>query len=324
MAEEILDIAVGVLVDPQHRVLIARRRADTPGAERWEFPGGKQEADESIADCLARELAEEIGVTHPVGRTLIRFVHRRGPRPVRLHVVRIDRWTGEPAGREGQEIAWREPRELDALDMLPATGVILSALALPPVYTITPAIGRGRAAREAWFESLERALRTRAADATKPFIRLRQPQLDDDDYAALARRVLDNARPYGARVLLDRAASLVERLGAHGLHASGRRAQRLDRRPLDGSYWFGLSAHNGDDLAHAHAIDADFATLSPVAVTETHPEMRPMGWPRFEDVRSDHAVPVYALGGLGLDDLATARDHYAQGVAGIRGFWPGT
>ncbi|RJS92201.1 Nudix family hydrolase [Salinisphaera sp. Q1T1-3] len=319
-----IDIAVGVLVDSRGRVLIARRRPDTPGAGFWEFPGGKREPDESIETCLSRELAEEIGVTNLRSRPLIRFTHDRGPRPVRLHVARIDQWTGEAAGREGQAVRWCDRDALSGVELLPATDVILAALSLPPVYLITPPVGRTREARESWFSALDRALRHQGTPDTPPMLRLRQPQLEDDDYAALARDVLVRARPFSARVLLDRSAALVERLNAHGLHWSARRAQRADDRPIGRDRWFAVSTHDSDELAHAETLGADFATLSPVARTASHPEARPLGWPAFEAYRGERALSVYALGGLGPTDLAPALDHYAQGVAGIREFWPGS
>ena len=62
-----------------------------------------------MRDCLARELAEEIGVSDcRLDTPLIRFTHTKGERPVRLHVWRIDHWQGEPRGLEGQELAWAE------------------------------------------------------------------------------------------------------------------------------------------------------------------------------------------------------------------------
>lgn len=49
------------------RVLLARRAQGQKNAGLWEFPGGKVEAGESDADCLAREIWEELGVRGQVG-----------------------------------------------------------------------------------------------------------------------------------------------------------------------------------------------------------------------------------------------------------------
>jgi 8-oxo-dGTP diphosphatase len=38
-------------------------------------------------------------------------------------------------------------------------------------------------------------------------------------------------------------------------------------------------------------------------------------------LREDSDLPIYAIGGLGRDDLPTARTHGAQGIAAIRGLW---
>jgi 8-oxo-dGTP diphosphatase len=86
--------------------------------------------------------------------------------------------------------------------------------------------------------------------------------------------------------------------------------------------WFGVSCHGADELAHAARIGADFVTLAPVAPTPTHPDARPLGWQRFAALAADASMPVYALGGLGDTDIATARNLGAQGVAAIRAFWP--
>lgn len=56
------DVTCGLIRDQQGELLIARRPDDALLGGLWEFPGGKQEAGESLEDCLARELAEELGI----------------------------------------------------------------------------------------------------------------------------------------------------------------------------------------------------------------------------------------------------------------------
>jgi len=82
-----------------------------------------------------------------------------------------------------------------------------------------------------------------------------------------------------------------------------------------------VSCHDAAEIRHAERIGADFVTVSPVAPTPSHPDARPLGWPAFADCVAGAAVPVYALGGLGSDDFASARRHGGQGVAAIRAFW---
>ena len=61
-ASRVVDVAVGVVLRDDGAVLIGQRPPGKPYAGWWEFPGGKLETGESVADALARELHEELGL----------------------------------------------------------------------------------------------------------------------------------------------------------------------------------------------------------------------------------------------------------------------
>ncbi|MNR62348.1 hypothetical protein D3C85_1843450 [compost metagenome] len=69
-------------------------------------------------------------------------------------------------------------------------------------------------------------------------------------------------------------------------------------------------------------MGVDFITLSPVQATQTHPEAQPLGWELASELLRGFNKPAYLLGGVGPADLAGAWQAGAQGVAGIRAFWP--
>jgi 8-oxo-dGTP diphosphatase len=58
----VIQVAAAIIHNEEGQILIARRRQGKSQAGLWEFPGGKIEQDESIADCLQRELQEEMGI----------------------------------------------------------------------------------------------------------------------------------------------------------------------------------------------------------------------------------------------------------------------
>ena len=103
-----VDVAVGVLIDPQGRFLLTSRPEGKVYAGYWEFPGGKLEAGESVEAALRRELHEEIGIAigavHPWKVELVDYEHAR----VRLHFCKVFEWTGAFEMRERQAMAWQD------------------------------------------------------------------------------------------------------------------------------------------------------------------------------------------------------------------------
>jgi len=106
-ASEIVDVAVGVLIDTAGRFLLTSRPAGKVYAGWWEFPGGKVEAGETVLDALARELHEELGISvddaRPWNTTRMDYAHAR----VRLHFCKVLAWRGAFEMREGQAMAWQ-------------------------------------------------------------------------------------------------------------------------------------------------------------------------------------------------------------------------
>ncbi|MFO8156446.1 MAG: Nudix family hydrolase [Thiohalospira sp.] len=308
-------VAVGILQDSEGRVLVARRPEGVPAGGLWEFPGGKCEPGESVEAALARELIEEVGVRPTTVEPLLNQPARHGAPP--LHFRRVTAWRGTPGGREGQPTAWVAPDELEGWPMPAANASVIRALRLPACYVITPVPDGGVGVEGERFLAV---LQSVAADGM--LVQLRAPGLEAAAYRALAVEALSRVRAVGGRLLLNADPELVVELGADGVHLDGRRLARLEGRPLEPEFLVGASCHGPEDLARAVEHDLDFAVLSPVHATASHPEASPLGWARFTEWVTATPLPVYALGGVGPDDLARARAHGARGIAGIRAFWP--
>ena len=120
-----VDVAVGVLIDSEGRVLLTSRPEGKVYAGYWEFPGGKVEFGESIEAALRRELQEELGITiaaaQPWQVELMDYPHAR----VRLHFCKVFAWTGEFAMLEGQQMAW-QTLPVQVSPVLPGTIPVLA------------------------------------------------------------------------------------------------------------------------------------------------------------------------------------------------------
>lgn len=112
-----LCVAVGVIVNEQQQVLIAKRGEQLHQGGLWEFPGGKVEVGETVSQALARELQEEVGLTVISADPFMVVKHdyndESGKKNVLLDVWRVHRFSGVARGCEGQPIKWVHVEELD-------------------------------------------------------------------------------------------------------------------------------------------------------------------------------------------------------------------
>ncbi|RBP33700.1 8-oxo-dGTPase [Marinobacter pelagius] len=313
-----IHVAVGVIVR-DGRVLIARRPDHVHQGGLLEFPGGKVEPGETVQQALVREIAEETGLSLSESslEPVIGIRHDYGDKRVFLDVWRTSEASGEPEGREGQPVDWLEPDQLRDKDFPVANRPVIRALRLPGALAITGAMTSaddGLAGLEGGLEQLE------ASGAT--CVVLRAPELSPEDYVRFASKAVALCAEQGLTPILHGSPQIFDAVpGAGGLHLPWREAQALVSRPVPESVWLGVSCHDGDQLAHAAALGADYATLGPVQPTRSHPGRPAMGWEQFEALVAQAVIPVYALGGVGPGEAIAARRLGGQGVAGIRFWW---
>lgn len=304
-----IHVAVGVIRSPDQRILISRRAPGAHQGDLWEFPGGKVESGETVQQALYRELSEELDLRTVHTEPLCRVSHDYGDRRVLLDVWTVNEWRGTARGMENQPLRWVPVDELDPKDFPVANRLIIRCLRLHDLLAITPPA-----------DDAQQALSDlrRLTSQHEGLIQLRQPALDGesmDQVLEAAARLPSTVR---RRILLnaDPAHPLCSRFG--GCHLNTRRLREYRQRPVADDLLLGASCHTEGELAMAVELGADYATLSPVQQTASHPGAVTLGWERFGEMLRDIDLPVYAQGGLGRNDLAEARRHGARGVAGIR------
>lgn len=121
---------VAALILRGREVLICQRRADQPMALKWEFPGGKVEAGESLTEALRRELNEELGIEATIGESVARIRHNyKNGGAVDLAFFAVHRYDGELENRIFKEVRWAELRDLPSFDFLAADRTFVRDLA---------------------------------------------------------------------------------------------------------------------------------------------------------------------------------------------------
>jgi 8-oxo-dGTP diphosphatase len=311
MQDKVVEVSAAVLQRPDGSFLLAQRPTGKIWAGYWEFPGGKIEAGETPRRALDRELREELGISVITAYPWISRVFAYPHATVRLNFFRVTEWAGELHPHEGQQFAWQRFPDIAVAPLLPANEPVLRALALPTLYAISNAAELG-------IEPFMRALQARL-DTGLRLILLREKNLPQKELRILARRVVTAAHEQGARILISGDAVLAHQLGADGVHLTS--TQLLELRECPSAELCAASCHSAEELRRAEELGCDFALLSPVLPTQSHPGAPTLGWARFGALAAGSSIPVYALGGLQPGDMQVAWQQGAHGIALMRQAW---
>ncbi|MDH5571836.1 MAG: Nudix family hydrolase [Gammaproteobacteria bacterium] len=308
---ERIHVAAGVIYNRQGEVLITRRAKHVHQGGLWEFPGGKLEADEIVQQALARELEEELGIRVVASEALIRIHYDYPDKKVLLDVWRVSEYAGEAHGREGQPLQWVAPDQLYKFTFPDANLPVVNAACLPDQYLVT-----GAYTDEIDFIS-------RLGNSLKRGIRLLQLRLKDIDKSntSLIEQAVNLCRQYNACVLLNTDVEHSMQFDLGGVHLNSMRLMKYQFRPVDKSKYLAASIHNMIELEQAHKIGVDFIVVSPVHKTLSHQDAIPIGWQGLYELTEASRCPVYALGGMTLEDIHQAKKHGAQGIAAISALW---
>jgi len=120
-------VVTAAIVEDEGRYFVTRRLKGVHLEGLWEFPGGKIEAGESLADGLRRELREELATEVTVGDEVLAVTHHYPDRSVELHFLACT-FLNPPVPVLGQEMRWVPRAELRSLDFPPADEELIRVL----------------------------------------------------------------------------------------------------------------------------------------------------------------------------------------------------
>lgn len=312
---KVVEVAAAVMLRADGReFLLAQRPEGKVYAGYWEFPGGKVEPGESVREALIRELQEELGITVTACSPWLTRQFTYPHATVRLNFWRVTAWDGEigiTAPLEHSAVDWQKIGEAATVaPILPANDPILKALALPTTMAITNAESEGT---ERQLERLEEALQ-----GGLRLIQVRDKGWPPAQRLWFAEAVCRLAHSHGALVVINDDEEIARKVGADGIHLSSASLASCTQRP--DCTWVGASCHSAAEIARAGELGFDYALLSPVLATPSHPEAAGLGWLEFARGLAGNTLPVLALGGMKPEMLPEAQQHGAHGIALMRGW----
>lgn len=246
----VTQVAVGVLLRDDGRVLLADRPAGKAYAGHWEFPGGKIEPGEAVAQALERELHEELGIDIGSSAPWVTFEFDYPHAYVRLQFRLVRQWRGEPHAREGQRLRFVDPAGELPQPLLPAAVPALRWLRLPREAVV---IGSAQVA----------AGTTRPGNGA-PMI------IIDADWQAAGSTALVNAFGNDA----GRRSRCLLACGAQAIAAAGVDGVVLDAAALAAAQpgargWRGAWADAAQDLRRASECGCDFVLVRSAELAES-------------------------------------------------------
>ena len=120
-----MDVAVAVIVRGK-KVLVCRRPPTGSFPGFWEFPGGKREPSETVAECLKREVREELALDVEPVHALSTIDHHYPQGRIRLHPYVCVDDGAEPKLLAAQDAAWVDPADLPNYQFPPANEPLIA------------------------------------------------------------------------------------------------------------------------------------------------------------------------------------------------------
>lgn len=298
MPKPIVDVAIAILIH-RGKILVGWREEQQHQGGKHEFPGGKVEQGETPEEACRREIYEEVGIGLKDWHQFDYIHHEYDDIIVNLHLFH-SYVPDELLNLIHQPWAWYTRDQLLHLNFPKANKNIIKRLYWPHLIKISNTLNP--------VESSEALLYWRIQNESEQYIE----QLTALNEGQRSNLIINVDIWHQLSPELQKQIKTV--------HLKQSQLMNLHKGDLTVGVRYIAACHDAVSLKQAQQIGCDAVFISPVKPTTTHPEAVALGWERFSDLAQNSQIPVFALGGVHPDDLATAQQHGAYGLAGIRNF----
>lgn len=351
----IVNVAVAV-IHYKDQYLLGFRDAAQHQGNRYEFVGGKIDNNESGEQAVIREVAEETGIAIQ-NNTIVklgRLHHDYGDKQVSLQVYKVELNTAQHEqykhcqyGLEGQALVWVSKLDLltEQYPLPAANKTILEWLSVPAMIAITYPLTHFKTQsdpRSAWLQYHQENL------MLKSWVYMRVKEVMSEDIVGH----LMHQRPDISVIVshdAEHALLMPEDVGAENKHTSQQvvahhvthtalmqwfdsiQDSNASAQLISHTYPLIVSCHDAASIKAANRLASARlqqqlppvigAFLSPVLMTQTHPNAEPLGWERWSSLAQLADMPIIGLGGLSPAMIDQALAYGGISVAGIRHFY---
>ena len=183
---------------------------------------------------------------------------------------------------------------------------------LPKIYFISDL--KRFADEKSFFNNLEQLL-----SAGLRMVQLREKELTAHQLYQLTQKARQLTSSYNAKLLINDRIDVALATGADGVHLGGHSLSSTCAREILGpDKIIGVSTHNDAEINAAQTGNADFITFSPIYHTPSKAGYGPpQGIVQLKDICDRVTLPVYALGGIKLENVDQLKTAGAYGIAAI-------
>ena len=157
------------------------------------------------------------------------------------------------------------------------------------------------------------------ADQRPAGIILREKDLPEGAYEALARQVLEICRERNARCILHTFVPAALRLRADAIHLPLPILRQLTEAEKARVSMLGASCHSVEDALEARELGCTYVTAGHVFATDCKKGVPPRGPEFLRAVCAAVSIPVYAIGGISEKNIAAVRACGAAGACVMSG-----
>ena len=130
---------------------------------------------------------------------------------------------------------------------------------------------------------------------------IREKAMNSAHLLAFSSRARALTQQYQAKLIIHSHADIAQAVGADGIHLASKDVNEIPaiRKWLKHApFSISTSCHNLNELEQAQRAGADFAMLSPVFPTQSHPNAPALGIDAFHQIANKSPLPTIALGGI--------------------------